>query len=327
MLSCMQSSSFCLRLRSFNQDFRPFYSFGKRLWQTRHAVRLLHIQQNVGAFSTGRQDLPHFEGSNPYADKQTTFVKKKVEDNKDIIINDLSATLQAHRNTNRSRIIRKFFQTRTPHSEGSNQHADEEKTVVNEKVVKKAVKRAAKKAARKAAKKAGKEAGKEAGDNQAIIINDSSTTLEAPRDTKRTGVIRKMPSGQHSDPSSSDSEVNLDYTQTAPLNTETAVLGARTTSQSDTAAYQDTSKDLQKTIKQKRREKLLQKRLAREADRIGSLYSDYEGVARGPRGRWKTGALKGIKQSPWLSLLTDIEGDGLARYCHPLYWLPLVLTS
>lgn len=308
MLGCMQSSSYCLRLRSFNQDFRPFYSFGKRLWQTRHAVRLLHIQQNVGAFSTGRQDLPHFEGSNPHADKQTTFVKKKVEDNKDIIINDLSATLQAHRNTNRSRIIRKFFQTRTPHSEGSNQHADEEKTVVNEK----AVKKAAEKAARKAAKKAGKEAG----DNQAIIINDSSTTLEAHRDTKRTRVIRKIPSGQHSDPSSFDSEVNLDSTQTAPLDTKTAVLGARTTSQSDTAAYQDTSKDLQKTIKQKRREKRLQKRLAREADRIGSLHSDYEGVARGPRGRWKTRALKGIKQSPWLSLVTDIEGDGLARYCH-----------
>lgn len=106
MLGFMHPSSVCLRFStfsSFSRDIRPSYSFGKRLRQNRDIVRLLH-QQDVGAFSKAHR-APHFEESNGRAG--TTVVKKKAEDSKDIFIDDLSATLEAHRVTNRFRFIRK----------------------------------------------------------------------------------------------------------------------------------------------------------------------------------------------------------------------------
>lgn len=107
MLGYMHPSSCLGTFSSFNQHFRPSYHCGKRLWRNRTNVQLLH-RQDIGVFATGHHGFPHFEGWKRHAHIQATIIKKKVEDNKDIIIDDLFATLEAHRATNKSRIIRKI---------------------------------------------------------------------------------------------------------------------------------------------------------------------------------------------------------------------------
>ena len=122
MLGFMHLSSFRLRLShffGFHQDSRPSYSFGERLWQNRHKVRLLHLQEDVGALPSRHRDIPWFEDINGHAldpNDPTIVVRKRAEDNTDIIVDDLSATLEAHRAANRARIIRKISCGHIPHS-------------------------------------------------------------------------------------------------------------------------------------------------------------------------------------------------------------------
>lgn len=126
MLGFMHLSSFRLRLShffGFHQDSRPSYSFGKILWQNRHKVRLLHLQEDVGALPSGHQDIRWFEDINRHAldpIDPTIVVRKRAEDNTDIIVDDLSATLEAHRAANRARIIRKLLSGHDPHSSSPN---------------------------------------------------------------------------------------------------------------------------------------------------------------------------------------------------------------
>lgn len=93
---------------SFNQHLRPSYHCGKGLWRNRTNFQLLH-RQNIGVFTTGHQGFPHFEGWKRHAHSEATIIKKKVEDNKDIIVDDLFATLEAHRATNKTKVIRKII--------------------------------------------------------------------------------------------------------------------------------------------------------------------------------------------------------------------------
>lgn len=266
----MYPSSFCLRFStfsSFKQDFRPSYGFGKRLRQNRHNVRLLH-PQGVDALSTGHQDIPHFDGSNRYADQQTTIIKKKAEDNRDIIIDDLSATLEAHRSTNRTK-VRKMASGR--HSGPSS--------------------------------------------------FDHNIAREAHRATKRTSIIRtrKILSDHTLSRSSSDNDTVLGQTQTASADVETTFPEARTTSQSGAAVNQASYKI--------RRINKKQWPLTRNPHRRLFAIADYEGIAKEPYEWWNPRSSEGRKQSPWLALVTNTEGDGLARYSHHLYYLLSALTG
>lgn len=266
----MYRSSFCLpssTFSSFKQDFRPCYGFGKRLRQKRHNVRMLHLQ-DVDALSTGHQDIPHINGSNRHGDQKTTFIKKKAEDNKDIIIDDLSATLEAHRSTNRTKI----------HKVPSGCHSDPSSF-------------------------------------------DHSLARVAHRATKRTSTIRirKIQSDHNLSRSSSGNDVVLGQTQTASADVETTCPEARTMSQSDAAANQA-------SYKIRRMDGKLWHSTRNAYQKLIPIV-DYEGVAKEPYKRWDPRSSEGRKPSPWLALVTNTEGDGLARYSHPLYYLPSALTG
>lgn len=236
----MHLSSLCLRLSkfsSFSQDARLSCRFGKRLWQNSHDVRLLHVQ-DFGGSSTGHQDIRHFEALNG---QRKTFKEKKAEDNEDIFIDSLSATLEAHRATNRIRL-----------SKG---------------------------------------------------IRNRALVRRLIPGTKK--LIRKVQSHHRPGPSSFDTGVNLDQTQTASVGIKTTISETRTTSQSDEAPNQATLKKQLMGNKQKRSTHL--------ASRLPTN-SDYTGVAMEPIEQWQLLSSKGGEQSPWLPLVTGTEGDGLARY-------------
>ncbi|MCJ1464889.1 hypothetical protein MMC07_003504 [Pseudocyphellaria aurata] len=206
----MHISSVCPRFStfsSFNRDIRPSYNFTKRLRQNCDSVRLLH-RQDVGGLAKAHR-APPFEEWNGRAN--TTIVKKKAEDSKDIIIDDLFATLEAHRVTNRSKFIRKLL------------------------------------------------------------------------------------SGPRLDPSL-DKNSTLDQIQTAPADVEFTIPKNKTDSSTNVATGPTIIKKQLMGIKRK-----------------PSVILDYEGVAKEPCKRWNPRLSKRGEQSPWLSLVTTTEGDGLAR--------------
>ncbi len=89
---CTQTS-FC---RSFDQ-VRWVHTRDDRLTPTSHTDS-----------DTGYSTTRRLESHGPWTVKKRNVVKTRLEDTKDIYINDLSATLEAHRQTNRALIIRKI---------------------------------------------------------------------------------------------------------------------------------------------------------------------------------------------------------------------------
>ena len=109
MLGFIRRSFLSLRLNAlsgYHQGFRPSYSFGYSLWHDRRE-RIPQKGRHARS-SKGHQDSPTSESSSRQFDEQNTVPKKNAEDNRDIFIHDLSATLEAHRATNRTKLIRKI---------------------------------------------------------------------------------------------------------------------------------------------------------------------------------------------------------------------------
>lgn len=104
----MHSRGLCLRYGNvlrFNTQIGLRYSLEQLRWVRIGYDHSLHakaadVEKKVPAFGS-------LENQKAWADKRRDVIKTRLEDNKDIYIDDLSATLEAHRERNRASTIRK----------------------------------------------------------------------------------------------------------------------------------------------------------------------------------------------------------------------------
>ncbi len=105
----MHCRALCLRYSDalrLNSQIGLRYSFEQVPWVPVKNDRFLHTRA-AGSEKNGPA-VGSLESQNPWADERRNIAKTRLEDSKDIYIDDLSATLEAHRSRNRASTIRKI---------------------------------------------------------------------------------------------------------------------------------------------------------------------------------------------------------------------------